>query len=107
MAALTRIANGMHKLIKIEEDDTVIFSSSAIPGNSPEIDNVINLLTKAGANVIVRSSFNDVHASGHAGQNEQKHLIKLLRPKYFMPMHGEYYMLKTHAQSAIDCSVRA
>ncbi len=105
MAALTRIANGMHKLIKIEDDDTVIFSSSAIPGNSPEIDNVINLLTKAGANVIVRSSFNDVHASGHAGQNEQKLLIKLLRPRYFMPMHGEYYMLKTHAQTAIDCGI--
>lgn len=105
MAALTRIASGVHKQIKIEENDTVIFSSSAIPGNSPEIDNVINLLTKAGANVIVRSSFNDVHASGHAGANEQKLLIKLLRPRYFMPMHGEYYMLKTHAQTAIDCGV--
>ena len=105
MAALTRIASGVHKQIRIEENDTVIFSSSAIPGNSPEIDNVINMLTKAGANVIVRSSFNDVHASGHAGSNEQKLLIKLLRPRYFMPMHGEYYMLKTHAQSAIDCGV--
>lgn len=105
MAALTRIASGAHKQIKIEENDTVIFSSSAIPGNSPEIDNVINLLTKAGANVVVRSSFNDVHASGHAGANEQKLLIKLLRPRYFMPMHGEFYMLKTHAQSAIDCGV--
>ena len=105
MAALTRIAAGAHKQIRIEENDTVIFSSSAIPGNSPEIDNVINMLTKAGANVIVRSSFNDVHASGHAGSNEQKLLIKLLRPRYFMPMHGEYYMLKTHAQSAIDCGV--
>ena len=105
MAALTRIASGVHKQIRIEENDTVIFSSSAIPGNSPEIDNVINMLTKAGANVVVRSSFNDVHASGHAGSNEQKLLIKLLRPRYFMPMHGEYYMLKTHAQSAIDCGV--
>ena len=105
MAALTRIASGVHKQIRIEENDTVIFSSSAIPGNSPEIDNVINMLTKAGANVVVRSSFNDVHASGHAGSNEQKILIKLLRPRYFMPMHGEYYMLKTHAQSAIDCGV--
>ena len=105
MAALTRIASGVHKQIRIEENDTVIFSSSAIPGNSPEIENVINMLTKAGANVVVRSSFNDVHASGHAGSNEQKILIKLLRPRYFMPMHGEYYMLKTHAQSAIDCGV--
>ena len=105
MAALTRIAVGNHKQIHIEKNDTVIFSSSAIPGNSPEIDSVINLLTRAGANVIVRSSFNDVHASGHASSNEEKLMIKLLRPRYFMPMHGEYYMLKTHAQSAISCGV--
>ena len=105
MAALTRIAQGTNKQIRIEENDTVVFSSSAIPGNSPEIDNVINLLTKAGANVIVRSSFNDVHASGHAGQSEQKLLIKLLRPHFFVPMHGEYYMLKTHAKTAIDCGI--
>ncbi|MCR5741075.1 MAG: ribonuclease J, partial [Gammaproteobacteria bacterium] len=105
MAALTRIAQGANKQIKIEKDDTVIFSSSAIPGNSPEIDNVINLLTKAGANVIVRSSFNDVHASGHAGMFEQMLMLKLLRPKYFMPMHGEFYMLKTHAQTAQNCGI--
>ena len=80
MAALTRIAAGAHKQIRIEENDTVIFSSSAIPGNSPEIDNVINMLTKAGANVIVRSSFNDVHASGHAGSNEQKKRPGFIRP---------------------------
>ena len=105
MAALTRIASGSHKQIRIEKGDTVIFSSSAIPGNSTGIDFVINQLSKAGAKVVVQSTFNDVHASGHAGSNEQKLLIKLLRPKYFMPIHGEYYMLKTHAKSAIDCGI--
>ena len=105
MAALSRIAQGVHKQIKIEKGDTVIFSSSAIPGNSLEIDSVINLLSRQGANVIVQSAFNDVHASGHASSFEQKLIIKLLRPKYFMPIHGEYYMLKTHAKSAMDCGM--
>ena len=105
LAALSRIAQGQHKLIKIEPGDTVIFSSSAIPGNAPEIDNVINLLSKQGAEVVVQSSFNDVHASGHASSMEEKLILKLLRPKYFMPVHGEYYMLKTHAKSAIDCGM--
>ncbi len=105
MAALTRIANGMHKQIKIEKDDTIVFSSSAIPGNSTGIDEVINQLCRQNANVVVQSTFNDVHASGHATSYEQKILLKLLRPKYFMPMHGEYYMLKTHAKSAVDCGV--
>ena len=105
MAALTRIANGMHKQIKIVKDDTIVFSSSAIPGNSTGIDVVINQLCKQNANVIVQSTFNDVHSSGHASSNEQKLMLKLLRPKYFMPMHGEYYMLKTHAKAAIDCGV--
>lgn len=102
MAALTRIAQGVHKQIVVKEGDTVIFSSSAIPGNSTGIDYVINLLSKAGANVIVRSAFNDVHASGHAGSSEQKIILKLLRPKYFLPVHGEYYMLRMHAKSAVD-----
>ncbi len=106
MAALSRIAQGIHKEIKIEESDTVIFSSSAIPGNAIEIDNVINLLSKQGANVIVQSAFNDVHASGHASSNEEKILLKLLKPKYFMPIHGEYYMLKTHAKHAMDCGMK-
>lgn len=105
MAALTRIAQGQHKQISIKSGDTVIFSSSAIPGNSTGIDYVINLLSKAGADVVVRSTFNDVHASGHASSNEEKIILKLLRPKYFMPIHGEYYMLRTHAKSAMDCGM--
>jgi len=106
LAALSRIAQGVHKQIKIKPGDTVIFSSSAIPGNAPEIDSVINLLAKQGASVIVQSAFNDVHASGHASSYEEKLMIKLLRPKYFMPVHGEYYMLKTHAKSAIDSGMK-
>lgn len=105
LSALSRIAQGNHKQIKIKSGDTVIFSSSAIPGNSTEIDSVINILSKQGASVIVQSSFNDVHASGHASSSEQKLMIKLLNPKYFMPMHGEYYMLKTHAKSAVDAGI--
>jgi len=107
LSALSRIAQGNHKQIKIKDGDTVIFSSSAIPGNQTEIDNVINLLSKQGATVIVQSSFNDVHASGHASSAEEKLILKLLRPKYFMPVHGEYYMLKTHAKSAIDAGMKS
>jgi len=106
LSALSRIAQGNHKQIKIKEGDTVIFSSSAIPGNQTEIDYVINLLSKQGANVIMQSSFNDVHASGHASSAEEKLMLKLLRPKYFMPVHGEYYMLKTHAKSAMDAGMK-
>ncbi len=105
LSALSRIASGSHKQIHIVPGDTIIFSSSAIPGNATEIDNVINQISKQGGNTIVQSSFNDVHASGHASSYEEKLLLKLLRPKYFMPIHGEFYMLKTHAKSAIDCGI--
>ena len=106
LSALSRIASGAHKQIKIMPGDSIIFSSSAIPGNATEIDNVINQISKQGGNTIVQSAFNDVHASGHASSYEEKLLLKLLRPKYFMPVHGEYYMLKTHAKSAIDCGIK-
>ena len=105
LSALSRIAAGVHKQIRIMPGDTIIFSSSAIPGNATEIDNVINQISKQGGTTIVQSSFNDVHASGHASSYEEKLILKLLRPKYFMPIHGEYYMLKTHAKSAIDCGI--
>ena len=106
LSALSRIASGSHKQIHIVPGDTIIFSSSAIPGNATEIDNVINQISKQGGTTIVQSSFNDVHASGHASSYEEKLLLKLLRPKYFMPIHGEFYMLKTHAKSAIDCGIK-
>ena len=105
LSALSRIAAGVHKQIKIQPGDTIIFSSSAIPGNATEIDNVINQISKQGGDTIVQSTFTDVHSSGHASSYEEKLMLKLLRPKYFMPVHGEYYMLKTHARSAIDCGM--
>ena len=107
MAALSRVANGSHKYIKLIPGDTVIFSSSPIPGNAEGVNKTINALFKCGCNVIVNSPINGTHTSGHANQGELKLLHSLVRPKYFMPIHGEYRMLKTHAKiaSEIGCPI--
>lgn len=102
LAALSRIANGIHKHIKIVPGDTVIFSSNPIPGNSVSVDGVINMLTRIGANVITNSPLNSLHTTGHASKEEQKLMIQLIKPKYFMPVHGEYKMLKIHCENAIE-----
>ncbi len=96
MAALSRMAASIHKKVTIKPGDTVIFSSSPIPGNEKAVSKVINELSMKGANVI----FQDTHVSGHACQEEIKLIYSLVKPKYSIPVHGEYRHLKTQAELA-------
>ena len=105
MAALSRIANGSHKDIHIIPGDTIVFSSSAIPGNGVMIDNMINSLARAGADIITNSILNDIHSSGHASRQELRFMLKLMNPKYFMPIHGEYRMQRLHKELAMDLGI--
>ena len=98
MAALSRVANGMHKRITIGKGDTVIFSSSPIPGNEKAVTRVINELFKKGADVI----FQETHVSGHACQEEIKLIYTLTKPKYAVPVHGEYKHLQAQAKIAAE-----
>ncbi|CAN5431356.1 ribonuclease J [soil metagenome] len=104
LSALTRIANDEHKQIKIIKGDTVIISATPIPGNERSISNTINALFMRGADVIYGRDAG-VHVSGHACREEQKLMINLCKPKFFMPVHGEYRMLVLHSELAQDCGV--
>lgn len=105
LAALSRIANGVHKQISLLNDDLVIFSSSAIPGNANSINKIINKLCLKGVKVFTNNEFSDIHTSGHAKEEELKWMLRIIKPEYFMPMHGEYRMLKKHGEIATKCDI--
>lgn len=105
LAALSRIANGTHRQIKLLPTDTVIFSSSPIPGNGEAVANTLNLLALKGVKTYTNTLLNDIHSSGHGNQEELKLMIRLLKPKYVMPIHGEYRMLREHTDLAVSCDV--
>ena len=101
MAALSRMSMGEHKKVTVTPDDLIILSSSPIPGNEKSVGRVIDELEKLGAEVIY-NQLADVHVSGHACQEELKLMLSLVRPKFFMPAHGEYRFLKQHGELAVS-----
>ena len=105
MAALSRIANGTHKQIKLLPNDTVIYSSKPIPGNEQFINRNINKLIHAGAHVIKNSTLTDTHTTGHASQDELRLMLSFMQPKYFVPIHGEPSMLKDHKDIAVGLGI--
>lgn len=104
LAALSRIANGTHKQIRLMPNDIVVFSSSPIPGNSASVYKTINQLYLKGVKVFTNKTY-DIHSSGHAKQEELKLMIRLFKPEFFAPYHGEYRMLKTHTDVAVECGI--
>ena len=91
--------------IKLLPSDTVIFSSSPIPGNGEAVANTLNQLALKGVKTYTNTLLNDIHSSGHGNQEELKLMIRLLKPKYVMPIHGEYRMLREHTDLAVSCDV--
>ena len=104
MSALTRMANGEHKKVTLTGNDLVIISANPIPGNEKAVSKVIDKLLKIGAEVVY-NTLADVHVSGHACQEEQKLIMALTKPKYFIPVHGEYRQLTAHRDTAIEMGI--
>ena len=105
MSALTRMAAGEHKKVTITPNDLVIISANPIPGNEKYVAKVIDDLMKIGAEVVY-SSLEDIHVSGHACQEEQKLMLSLVKPKYFIPVHGEYRQLIAHSETAKKVGIK-
>lgn len=105
LAALSRMADGTFRQISLRPDDIVIFSSSPIPGNALGIARTINKLYLKGIKVFTNTSLSELHTSGHANQEELKLMIRLMNPKYLMPFHGDYRMLKRHANLGVECGI--
>ena len=104
MSALTRMAAGEHRKVQITPNDLIIISANPIPGNEKLVSKVIDDLMQIGAEVVY-SSLADVHVSGHACQEEQRLMLALVKPKYFLPVHGEYRQLKAHAETAEEMGI--
>lgn len=104
MSALYRMAIHEHRHIKIKEGDQIILSARAIPGNEGSVSEIINNLLKAGAKVAYQD-FSEIHVSGHAAQEEQKLMLRLVKPKFFLPVHGEFNHALKHSETAIACGV--
>ncbi|WP_305862329.1 ribonuclease J [Helicobacter cholecystus] len=104
MSALYRMATDEHRHIKMKPSDLVIISAKAIPGNEGSVSAVINFLQKSGARVVYQD-FSEIHVSGHAAQEEQKLMLRLIKPKFFLPVHGEYNHIAKHKETAIKCGV--
>ena len=105
LAALSRIAEGTHRKIKIKPTDVVVFSSSTIPGNAISVSKTLNKLALKGVKVYTNTIVSDIHTSGHASQEELKLVLRIFKPRYFMPFHGSHRMLQAHANLAVSCGV--
>ena len=103
-AFLVRVVNGEHRTVQLKRGDTVIFSSSVIPGNERSIQNLMDMVVRQGARVI-HYEMMDVHAGGHGKQEDLKLMMRLLKPKYFMPIEGSHYMLQAHADLALQVGI--
>ncbi|MBQ3675186.1 MAG: ribonuclease J, partial [Campylobacter sp.] len=104
MSALYRMATDEHKYIKIKPTDQVIISAKAIPGNENSVSTVLNFLLKSGAKVAYQD-FSEIHVSGHASIEEQKLIFSLVKPKFFLPVHGEYNHIVKHKETAMECGI--
>jgi ribonuclease J len=104
-SVMSRIARGDHPLVKIQADDTIIFSASPVPGNEESVARAIDNLFRRGARVIYQAIDPRVHCSGHASREELKHLLELIRPRYLVPLHGEHRMLWLYRELAVEAGI--